>query len=176
MVQGRNGLPMKRAFSLTVVALAATLTVASPLTTRACQYCRMALEDPESGRMVTDNRGGSFPLDGALTQYQAAPVSPDLKTAPAETSVVTSASALTAPATAGTTALPVVHRSLVPPPATSVAVAKAPVSTPPVAVATKSPAPAPGINTLISHWTDACLLGLAATGGIFCWRTRRPGA
>ena len=175
MVAGRNSPPMKRALFLTVVALAATLTATGPLTTRACQYCRMALEDPESGRMVTDNRGGGFPLDGALNQYQAAPVSPDLKIAPAEASVVTSASALTVPAPAGTTALPAVHRSM-PPPAAKATAAKVLAPDRPATVTTATLAPVSTPNALLTHWTDACLLGLAAAGGVFCWRTRRTGA
>ncbi len=115
--------------------------------------------------MITDNRGGSFPLDASLSQYQAAPVSADLKVAPAADSVATSASALAAAAPV------VVHRPVLPPPA--VVVKKDPV---PVVAVKKDAAPAATINSVIAHWTDACLLGLVAVGGVFCWRTRRPAA
>ena len=137
----------------------------------------MALEDPESGRMITDNRGGSFPLDGAINQYQAAPVSADLKTAPAADSIVTSAAALTASVPPGANTPVVVHRPVLPPPApvaaaAVVALVKAPA---PVSAAAAKPAPpVSAVNVAIAHWMDACLLGLVAAGGVFCWRTRRP--
>lgn len=117
--------------------------------------------------MVTDNRGGSFPLDGALNQYQAAPAPVDLKVAPAADRVVTSAIALTVPGPSGTVSPVVVHRPVLLPP------------TPVVAAAKVVPASAPSplaANAVLSHWMDACLLGLVAAGGVFCWRTRRVSA
>lgn len=167
---------MKRAFFFTATAAAAAFTFAAPLTVRACQYCRMALEDPESGRMITDNRGGSFPLDGAINQYQAAPVSADLKTAPAADSIVTSAAALTASVPPGANTPVVVHRPVLPPPAPIAAAVAAPAkAAASVNVAAAKPAPpVSAMNVAIAHWMDACLLGLVAAGGVFCWRTRRP--
>lgn len=158
---------MKRAFLLKITTAAVFAAVGLP-GGRACQYCRQAYEDPEAGRMVTDNRGGSFPLDGSLGQYQPAAPSADLKTAPAPDSVATSASALAVPATAGADAgAPVVHRPVLPPPPS--APAKVP------AVVAKAPAPSPDhqVQTAAAHWADIGLLGLVAAGGVFCWRTRR---
>ena len=153
---------MKRAFFLrtTMVAAAVFLAAGTPAA-RACQYCRQAYEDPDAGRMVTDNRGGSFSLDGNLGQYQAAPPSlppppAELKTAPAPGSVVTNAGDLAAGAPGN---VPAVHRPVVLPPP---AAAKAPV-----------PSPDRAAGTSVAYWSNLCLLGLVAAGGIFCWRTRR---
>ena len=161
---------MKRTFLLKVTTAAAVFAAAGLSTGRTCQYCRQAYEDPEAGRMVTDNRGGSFPLNGSLGQYQAVPPSADLKTAPAPDSVATSASALTVPGTSASNAsAPVVHRPVLPPPPSAVVPVKV------SALAAKAPTVSPDrqIQAATAHWADVSLLGLAAAGGVFCWRTRR---
>ena len=127
---------------------------------RACQYCRMAATDPEAARMAAQIHGGGFPLDATINQFAGIAPAATLTAPPAPDSVATSAADLPVPAA---------RRSLPPPP--TLPVLKAPMLRAPVAVSTREAKTPPPIR-----WSDAGLLGLAAAGGLFCWRTRRVAA
>ena len=117
---------------------------------RACEYCRMAAEDPEAARLAlaAHASAGAFPLQSTINQFKG-DVPPAVLTAPpAASSVATSAADLPA------------RTRRVPPPA------------PPAPAARPAPAPA-GSTT----WANAGLIGLFGFLGFFGWRTRRiPGS
>ena len=117
----------------------------------ACEYCRMAAEDPEAARLAlaAHASSGAFPLQSTINQFKGDVPPAALTAPPTAGSVATSAVDL--PAT--------VRRSLLP-------VTKAPVVQPVVAAAQRPAARS-------STWANAGLLGVFGFLGIFGWRTRR---
>lgn len=138
--------------------LAALALLLSATTTRACQYCRMAADDPEMARLAAEMhaRSGGFPLDTAINGFQPNAQSPVLTAPPPAASITTRAADLP------TTALPVAATHRLPPPA----VAKSPLPAPPAANPSAPPSTA-------NRWANGGLLGLLGLAGIFGWRTRR---
>ncbi len=137
--------------------LLAVLALTGTPAARACKYCwsaenadaaEYARQAMQSAAAPPSQPSGAFPLDGAISQFQ--PAAPATLAAPPDASTVVTSGADLRAARAATTTLPPVP----------------PVSTPKVA-ATITPRPA------TPHYADAGLLGLAAVGGVFCWRTRR---
>ena len=131
--------------------LLAALLVRTADVGRACEYCRMAAEDPEAARLAlaAHASSGAFPLQGTINQFKADAPPAVLTAPPTAGAIATSAADLPARA----------HR--LPPPA---AKAPAPVAAPIV----KAP-PAAGSAT----WANAGLLGVFGCLGFFGWRTRR---
>ncbi len=122
---------------------------------RACEYCRMAAEDPEAARLAlaAHASSGAFPLQGTINQFKGDVPPATLTAPPSAGAVATSAADLPARA----------HR--LPPP-----VAKAPATA--LVVAAKAPA-----ATSSATWANAGLLGVFGFLGFFGWRTRRaPGS
>ncbi len=109
----------------------------------AADYARQAMSAPAA----PDTTSGAFPLDATINQFQPAPAAATLSAAPAPDKVVTNATDLRAAKAAA-------------------------LGTAPTTVASAAP------TTVVkgkgsAHYADAGLLGLAAVGGVFCWRTRR---
>lgn len=138
--------------------LAALVLQGSAAVGRACQYCRMAAEDPEMARLAAamHAKSGGFPLDGAVSRFQAAAAPAALTTAPSAASVATSTADLPA-------ALP---RRVLPPAA---ATTKPVVASSAATSAVSSPAPA---KDTANRWANGGLLGLLGLAGVFGWRTR----
>ena len=143
-----------RSLSLTVALLGLSV-LAGGLNARACKYCwsaEMAASEATQQSMLpqgpANNPPGAFPLDNAISQFAPTAAPSALATPPPAGSIVTSAADLRP-----TTATTAISSS---PPA-------------PVAVASSAHLPARAAG----HYADAGLLGLAAVGGVFCWRTRR---
>ena len=135
--------------------LAALILQGAPTAARACQYCRMAADDPEMARLAAEMHAktGGFPLDSAVNKFQAITPSAVLTAPPPTASVTTSAADLPkATLPAATT-----HRL---PPA-----APLPVST------AKAATPASSAD----RWANGGLLGLLGLMGFFGWRTRKSG-
>ena len=133
--------------------LLAVLALTGTPTARACKYCwsaenadaaEYARQAMQSAAAPPSQPSGAFPLDGAISQFQ--PAAPATLAAPPDASTVVTSGADLRAARAATTTLPI--------PA-------------PKGAATITPRPA------APHYADAGLLGLAAVGGVFCWRTRR---
>ena len=137
---------------LTLCLLAALTLQASATAVRACQYCRMAADDPEMARLAAEMHAktGGFPLDGAINKFQAAAPAATLTTPPSTASVTTQAADLPS------TRLPTARR--VPPPSV------------PVVAPTVAKAPA---KDTTNRWANGGLLGLLGLAGFFGWRTRR---
>ena len=147
---------MKPLFSCLCAAL---LLMAAGPAVRACQYCQMAAAgDPEAARLAAQIHGESFPLEGIITRYAPAAPAASLSAPPAAASVATKASDL--PTT-------VLRRATPPPP---------PAVVPPVPAPMLRAASLPTAAVGSGHWADAGLLGVAAVGGLFFWRTRRATA
>lgn len=135
----------------------------------ACQYCEMAA-DPSQQVVFPTADPSPAPVAGAVTGGTPSAVQPPslltpaltaashvttrLGDLPAAASRVAKLAALRLP----TTALPASPRPAVQPMAAKSSVS-APTDHHPPAV----------------RWADLGLLGVAATGGVFCWRTRRLG-
>lgn len=142
-------------FCLLAVLLAQTADVG-----RACEYCRMAAEDPEAARLAlaAHASSGVFPLQTTISQFKGD----------------TPAAVLTAPPSAGAIAtsaadLPARVRRVLPPVAKVAVVAPA---TAPVPAVAPPPAAAPAAIRSAT-WANAGLLGLFGCLGFFGWRTRR---
>ena len=134
--------------------LAALVLRGGPTVAHACQYCRMAADDPEAAKMAAamHAKDGGFPLDGAISKFQGIAPSATLTAPPPAASVTTRAADLpTAALSTATT-----HR--LPPPA------------PAKALAVTRPATASA-----DRWANGGLLGLLGLAGVFGWRTRRTG-
>ena len=134
--------------------LLAVLLVPTADIGRACEYCRLAAEDPEAARLAlaAHASSGVFPLQSTISQFKGDAPPAVLTAPPAAASVATSAADLPARA----------HR--LPPPSAAM---KAPA---PVAAA-----PRPANHT--ATWANAGLLGVFGCLGFFGWRTRRtPGS
>lgn len=140
---------------LAALALQGGATVA-----RACQYCRMAADDPEMARLAAEMhaKSGGFPLDSAINRFQTAAAPAALTVPPPSASVTTSAADLP------TTALPAAVTHRLPPPAAAKMRPVTAVTTRPVAASTSSSA---------ERWANGGLLGLLGVAGVFGWRTRR---
>ena len=140
-------------FSLLALLLLNTVDVG-----RACEYCRMAAEDPEAARLAlaAHASSGVFPLQTTINQFKGDAPPAVLTAPPSAGAIATSAADLPARA----------HR--LPPP-----VSRAPAPLPvPATVAARVPAAA-GSAT----WANAGLLGIFGCLGFFGWRTRRtPGS
>lgn len=124
---------------------------------RACEYCRLAAEDPEAARLAlaAHASSGAFPLQGTINQFKADAPPAVLTAPPSAGAIATSAADLPARA----------HR--LPPPAA----AKAPAPVVPATIAKVPPA------TGSATWANAGLLGVFGCLGFFGWRTRRaPGS
>ena len=141
-----------RRLSLTV-ALLGLSTLLGASAANACKYCwaaEAAAGDLSQQALLQQDQAnasaGAFPLDNTISQFKPAAAPAALATPPPADSIVTSAADLRLTA--------------------KVPAVKAPVVTTP-AQANAAPAPRSG------HYADAGLLGLAAVGGVFCWRTRR---
>ncbi len=140
-----------RRLSLTV-ALLSLSTLFGASVASACKYCwaaEAAGADYAQQTMLpqgqADTPPGAFPLDNTIGQFKpAAPAA--LATPPPTGSIVTNAADL---------------RPAVQAPAVKAAAAIATIQT------AAAPVPKSG------HYADAGLMGLAAVGGVFCWRTRR---
>ena len=149
----RSPFPMKPLF----FCLLAVLLVPTADIGRACEYCRMAAEDPEAARLAlaAHASSGAFPLQSTISQFKG-DVPPAVLTAPpTANSVATSAADL-----------PVGARRVLPPGV------KSPAPAPVVAAAPLPPAPARSAT-----WANAGLIGLFGFLGFFGWRTRRtPGS
>ena len=140
--------------------LLAVLLVRTADIGRACEYCRMAAEDPEAARLAlaAHASSGAFPLQSTINQFKGDVPAAVLTAPPSTNSVATSAADL--PAT-------LVHRPLTRPAKTSIP------SVPVAATVPQSPATA----TRSATWANAGLLGLFGFLGFFGWRTRRaPGS
>ena len=142
-----------RRLSLTVALLGlSTLIGASPA--NACKYCwaaEAAAGDLSQQALLQQDQAnstaGAFPLDTTISQFKPAAVPAALATPPPAGSIATSAADL---------------RPII----TKAASVKVPAVTATSQVVAAS-APKSG------HYADAGLLGLAAVGGVFCWRTLR---
>ena len=145
-----------RCLSLTV-ALLGLSTLLGTSVASACKYCwaaEAAAGDLSQQALLQQDQAnttpGAFPLDNAISQFKPAAAPAALATPPPAGSVVTSAADL---------------RPVTKAPAVQALAVSAPV------VAAAAPVPKSG------HYADAGLVGLAAVGGVFCWRTRRkPGS
>ena len=133
--------------------LMALLLIGGAAGARACQYCRMAATNPEAARMAAQIHSGGFPLDSTINQFQGIVPSATLTAPPTPGEVVTSAADLP---------VPVARLQALAKEFTQTTKSSAAIDT-----TVKMPPTAP------SRWSDAGLLGLAAVGGLFCWRTRR---
>ncbi len=159
MVQERlsDALPMKTLF----FCLLAMLLVQTADVGRACEYCRMAAEDPEAARLAlaAHASSGAFPLQSTINQFKGdAP--PAVLTAPPSTGAIATSAA----------DLPARARRL-----PSLAVAKAPA--PVVSTAVSTAAAQPVVAAHSATWANAGLLGVFGFLGFFGWRTRRaPGS
>ncbi len=146
------------------VALLGLSTLLGASAARACKYCWAAEQAGADYAQQTmlpsgqpDTQSGAFPLDGTISQFKPAAAPTALATPPPAGSVVTDAAGLRV----------AVKAPAAPAPApVQVAIAKPS----PVPVQTVAAAPVPPKS---GHYADAGLLGLAAAGGVFCWRTRR---
>lgn len=137
-----------------ILCLLAALALRGGITTvRACQYCRMAAEDPESAKMAAAMHAGdgSFPLNSSINQFQGVAPAATLTAPPPMASVTTSAADLPK------TVLPAATTHRLPPPAAAKTAPAAPVAT----------------ATAANRWANGGLLGLAGLAGVFGWRTRR---
>ncbi len=137
--------------------LLAVLLMRTADTGRACEYCRMAAEDPEAARLAlaAHAASGAFPLQGTINQFKGDTPPAILTAPPAAGAIATSAADL-----------PARMRRPLPP-------AAAPAPLPVIApVAAKAP---PAART--ATWADAGLIGVFGCLGFFGWRTRRtPGS
>ena len=141
-----------RRLSLTV-ALLGLSTLLGASAANACKYCwaaEAAAGDLSQQALLQQDQvnasAGAFPLDNTISQFKPAAAPAALATPPPAGSIATTAADLR-PAKIG-----------------------APVQAPVVsAIAPVAAAPIPKSG----HYADAGLLGLAAAGGVFCWRTRR---
>ncbi len=115
---------------------------------RACEYCRMAAEDPEAARLAlaAHASSGAFPLQSTISQFKGDAPPAVLTAPPAASSVATSATDLPAR----------LRRPLAASPTPKVSV----VEVPPTAARS-------------SAWANAGLLGVFGCLGFFGWRTRR---
>lgn len=139
--------------------LLAVLLVRTADVGRACEYCRLAAEDPEAARLAlaAHASSGAFPLQGTISQFKGEVPAAVLTAPPSPTVIATSAADLPARA----------HRLV--PPAPGSSPAAQPVVTP---VAVK-----PRPVTSSATWANAGLLGVFGFLGFFGWRTRRaPGS
>lgn len=123
-------------------------------TTRACQYCALAANDPEMARLAAEMhaKSGGFPLDASLGKFQPAAPSAILTVPPPAANVATRAADL--------------------PP---VAVARRPLPPPPSRAVVSGSGEADKRRT-VSRWANGGLLGLFGLAGFFGWRTRRTAA
>lgn len=144
---------MKTLFScLLVVLLVRTADIG-----RACEYCRMAAEDPEAARLAlaAHASSGAFPLQSTINQFKGDTPPAVLTAPPSANSVATSAADL-----------PTALARRVLPPTTKAPVLPAAGTVPPQPAAKHSAA-----------WANAGLLGLFGFLGFFGWRTRHtPGS
>ncbi len=135
------------------VALLGLSTLLGASAAKACKYCwaaEAAAGDLSQQALLQQDQAatpaGAFPLDNTISQFKPAAAPTALATPPPADSVVTNADGLRVTAKVPVAPAPVV------PVAAPVALASVPKS---------------------GHYADAGLLGLAAVGGVFCWRTRR---
>ena len=142
----------------TLCLLAALVLQGGVTAVRACQYCRMAAEDPESAKMAAAMHAGdgSFPLNSSINQFQGVAPAATLTAPPPVASVTTSAADLPK------TVLPAATTHRLPPPAAAKTASAAPAA----------PAAA-SAATAANRWANGGLLGLAGLAGVFGWRTRR---
>lgn len=132
--------------------LLAALLVRTADIGRACEYCRLAAEDPEAARLAlaAHASSGAFPLQTTINQFKGDAPSAVLTAPPPAAAIATSAADLPARA----------HR-LSPP---------APPAPAPLPVAAPTAARS-------ATWANAGLLGVFGCLGFFGWRTRRtPGS
>jgi hypothetical protein len=124
---------------------------------QACKYCRMAADPDTYDATLRGSSSGEARLDAAIDKFSPTMPTSDLSAPPAPASIVTRAADLP----------PTVVRPVV-------AVPPAPVPMPMAAAAPIAPAMR-SLGVLETHLIDGALAGLAAAGGVFCWRTRRSG-
>ena len=119
---------------------------------RACEYCRMAAEDPEAARLAlaAHASSGAFPLQSTISQFKSDVPLAVLTAPPSASSVATSAADL--PVNARRPLLPVAAKA-------------------PVAVQSQAAPAHPAARS--SAWANAGLLGFFGCLGFFGWRTRR---
>ena len=137
--------------------LPAVLLLLTANNSRACEYCRMAAEDPEAARLAlaAHASSGAFPLQSTINQFKGDTPAAVLTAPPSAGAIATSAADLPARA----------HRLLPPVTKLPAPVPAAPNVAPVVAA---NPAPAHSVT-----WANAGLLGMFGFLGFFGWRTRR---